>query len=509
MRTSTLTTIASLLVATVIAACTTPTKGPVNNGKGGAAGEGGTPDTAVDEGAKTAYKKALEDFIGHDKANDWADATCEASAKAFLDASAMNKSKAGTEMPEALYNAGLSYQRCNKDAEAKKQFQAAYAVSKDMHRARVQVILYDFREGGDAKRDETINTLQQAVIDAKFQNTEALVNLSALLMKRGGKSKPSGEACNDERVTDDYTCAKLNIQRALAIDDAYMPAFNQLALFYFYQARAKAGRVEAATVISEKVGKKKKPGEKKAAVKKVDNQQLELAMLVCSQAIRKNAGYAPIHNTAGLILNELNNFNAAVESFRKATQLDPGFFEAQMNYASTNMSFRGFETAQKAYEGAIKMKPNDCDAHLGLALAIRGQINDSNLDSLVPKVQAELDEVKKSCPDRAETYFNEGVLTEEFKAAGTTNEKEKIPTFQKAITIYEQFVQKAGSDPRYAEAVERAKDRITDAKDLIKALEEGAKMAEQEAANAPAAVDGLESGAEEKKDEKKEEEKKP
>ena len=37
-------------------------------------------------------------------------------------------------------------------------------------------------------------------------------------------------------------------------------------------------------------------------------QQLELAALVCSQAIRKNPNYAAIHNTAGLIQVELAEY---------------------------------------------------------------------------------------------------------------------------------------------------------------------------------------------------------
>ena len=50
---------------------------------------------------------------------------------------------------------------------------------------------------------------------------------------------------------------------------------------------------------------------------------MELAALVCSQAIRKNAGYAPIYNTAGLIFNELGQVNGAVKYFQTASELDP------------------------------------------------------------------------------------------------------------------------------------------------------------------------------------------
>lgn len=51
-------------------------------------------------------------------------------------------------------------------------------------------------------------------------------------------SQAGGDGCKD-----DMERAVLNLQRALAIDDAYMPAFNQLALYYFNQAKKRAGAV--------------------------------------------------------------------------------------------------------------------------------------------------------------------------------------------------------------------------------------------------------------------------
>src|SRR6185503_6089460 len=83
----------------------------------------------------------------------------------------------------ALYNAGLAYQRCNKDAEAKAQFQAALNVDSKFHHARVQIALYDLKEKGDGAMEPVILELQQAVADAQFQNVQALVNLAMLQMK--------------------------------------------------------------------------------------------------------------------------------------------------------------------------------------------------------------------------------------------------------------------------------------------------------------------------------------
>jgi tetratricopeptide (TPR) repeat protein len=266
----------------------------------------------------------------------------------------------------------------------------------------------------------------------------------------------------------DFDCAKLNLQRALAIDDGYMPAFNQLALYYFGSSKRgkNAGRKFGRTIATNA-----------AMAKRGDAQQLELAALVCGQAVRKNAKYAPIHNTSGLILNELGQVNSAVKEFTTAAQLDPNFFEAQMNLAAINLSFRGFDKAEAAYRQALKMgdHPKDMlyDAHLGLALALRGQIDDSNADKQVSAVQGELDACKQLDPGRPDAYFNEGILTQEYKAKTAGNTDKAVAQYTAAQNIYQQFIDKAQGKAEYDGAVKKAQDRIQDCKDTITFLQAG------------------------------------
>jgi tetratricopeptide (TPR) repeat protein len=416
----------------------------------------------VAEGAKNAYQAALDAMVAHDKANDWSDATCTQIASQFLDAAKTQKSQMSREFPEAIYNAGLAYQRCNKDNEAKAQFQAALDLDAKFHRARVQLALYQLKDKGDAAVEPVIAELRQAVTDAQFQNVEALVNLAMLQMKRRNTS-PDQDGAND------FDRAKKNLQRALAIDDGYQPAFNQLALYYFEMAKQKAGR-----------GGKGRKTATFAKTKKADQQQLELAALVCSQAIRKNPSYAAIHNTAGLIQVELQNINSAVQEFQQAAKLDPSFFEAQMNFAAVNLSFRGYQAAENAYKAALKIKPNDYDAHLGLALAIRGQINDSNFDQRVAEAQSELDQCKKLAPDRAETFYNEAILTQEYKAKGGGDKA--VPMLEQAASIFDKFIQMAGAAPEFADAAKKSKDRAQDIRDTVKFIKEGQSAAAIEAA---------------------------
>jgi len=426
--------------------------------KGGAV----TPKTQVDQKALDRFNGALDALNGHDKANDWNDQACGDVAKQFDGAASANPNG---KFPEATYDAGLAFQRCGDDKDAKAHFQQALADEPKFHYARAQLALYQFKADGNA--DAAISALEQAVTDANFQNVPALVDLAMFQMQRD--SEQVGANCHTKSGgkdvdLQDFDCAKLNLQRALAIDDGYMPAFNQLALYYFGAAKKKAspGRKIGRTIATNA-----------ALAKRGDVQQLELAALVCSQAVRKNAGYAPIHNTSGLILNELGQVNTAVKEFQQAAQLDSHFFEAQMNLAAINLSFRGFDKAEGAYRKALEMHPNDYDAHLGLALALRGQIDDSNYDKQVSAVQSELDACKKIDPARPDAYFNEGILTQEYKAKSAGGTDKAIGVYQQAKLVFQGFMEKAAGKGEYDGAVKKAKERMQDIDDTITFLQAG------------------------------------
>src|SRR5690606_25545596 len=251
---------------------------------------------------------------------------------------------------------------------------------------------------------------------------------------------------------------------------SFMPAFNQLALYYLEQARLKAGQKKSA---------KGKGGlvVAGAAATKANAQQLDLAALVASQAQKKNPNYAPIHNTSGLILVELQNYNGAVKAFGTARKLDPRFFEAHMNYAAVNLSFRGFAEAEKAYREALKLRPDTYEAHLGLALALRGQITPSNMTKYVAEVQKHLDAAKKIDGSRPEAFYNEAILSQECRAASS---EDPIPAYDKAIAQYEAFIAKASGDPAFADAVKRSKDRVQDITDTKQFIIDGREIERQQ-----------------------------
>ncbi len=451
-----------------------------------ATGVGGNP---VADAAAASFKTALDSFLAHDKANDWNEGNCASVAKDF---EASVDQQASKKFPEAHYNAALAFQRCDKDSEAKALFGKALSEDPKFHHAKAAMTLYQLK--ADNNVDAAILALEDIVKEAAFQNVPALVNLAMLQMDRD--TDHIGETCKtfkDGKPIElrDFECAKLNLQRALAIDDSYMPAFNQLALYYFKGAKKRGAASDAkAAATAPKVApaRGKRDVGRTGKRKFVDVQALELAALVCSQAIRKGPTYAPIYNTAGLIQSELGQINGAVGSFQKAAALDQRFFEAQMNLAAVNLGYRGFDRAQEAYGKAIAVKPNDYEAHLGLALALRGQITDVNFDKQVPAVQSELDQCKKLDANRPDALFNEGILTQEYKANSGGSKDAQVAQLEAALAIFTTFVTKAADKPAYAEGVKKANDRIEDIKATIAFLKEAPASAAPPPPVAPGAA---------------------
>jgi hypothetical protein len=119
------------------------------------------------------------------------------------------------------------------------------------------------------------------------------------------------------------------------------------------------------------------------------------------------------------------------------------------------------------------MHPNDYDAHLGLALALRGQIDDTNYDQQVKAVQSELDTCKKIDSGRPDSYFNEGILTQEYKAKNAGGTPQAIAVYQQAKQIFDTFLGKASGKPEYDGAVKKSKERQQDIDDTINFLQAG------------------------------------
>jgi tetratricopeptide (TPR) repeat protein len=399
--------------------------------------------------SQASFDAALHELARHDRSGDWTTRRCQDLSTRFLQVNEARREAGAKAAPAAAYNAGLSLQRCGLHRQAKQHFEQAAHLDPEFHPALAQLVLYDYRASHDL--DRAITELEKIIHAAKFQNVEALVALAALQMERGRYRDPAaGQA--------DLEAAQLNLQRAMAIDDGYMPAYNQLAILYLERARASAASGNVPTTAKHLVvaGSERTRG---------NQQQLDLAALVASQAIRKNPKYAPIHNTAGLIQVELGDYNGAVSHFRTARKLDPEFVEAHLNYAAVNLSFRGFEEAMHAYRAVVRLRPKSYEAHLGLALALRGQIRGTEGGALVEQAQRHLDRAKQIAPSRPEAYYNEAILTQEFKAKAS--EKGAKRMLKKALALYGEFISRAGDQKQFSGSIQRSKERQEDIRQML------------------------------------------
>jgi hypothetical protein len=126
-----------------------------------------------------------------------------------------------------------------------------------------------------------------------------------------------------------------------------------------------------------------------------------------------------------------------------------------------------------------------------------------NFDAMVKKTHEELDKAKAIDPNRADSYYNEGILVNEFEvksAAVGESDKEKIKNktitaYKKAQSILEQFVSKASGKPEYDGAVKRTNERVQDIKDMIKFFEEPDLAPDPTSQPPPSATEGQPAGA--------------
>ncbi len=397
--------------------------------------------------ARAKFEAALAAFVRHDEAHDWTPASCAEVAAMFDDA----RAQAGGVYPQAAFDAGLAHQRCRDHAKARASFEKAGKDDPSFLAAHAKVALYRFEQDGNL--DTAIDAVQRAVGAGKFTDVASLVDLAALQMTRD--SAVPGPGCKD-----DTECAKLNLHRALALDDAYMPAHNELALYYLQVARKRAGITKRGS-LARQVLTPSRPQ------KRADLQQLELAALVCSQAIAKNPRYAPLHNTAGIVEWELGRVNAAVAELQRAVDLDPSFFEAQMNYAALNLGFRGFARAEAAYRRAIELRPNDYDAHLGLGVAFRGAIadepDDDALSAKLAAIAAEIAAAKRIDESRPEAFYNEGLFLHDVETMrARTSTADRIAVLERAEASLRTFLEKAKGKAGFEDAITRASERLQD-----------------------------------------------
>jgi tetratricopeptide (TPR) repeat protein len=346
--------------------------------------------TVLTPGARERWREALDAYESA-VAQGFTEAECASVIEGFEAADAAQ----GGTFTEAVYMMGVTRERCGRPDDARALYARALEMNDALCGARVALGIEHYRAG----RIDQARTEFERAVGADSRCTEGYVNL-AILQRRS----PAEAAA-----------ALANLRRALAIDASYLPALDQMALLYLQQATAQGD------------------GQPQARL-------LGLAEVVCRQAQLIDPDYAPLYNTWGLINVQQGNIVAALAKFERAFQLDDDLYEAFMNFGELTLSFRGYDDAAAAFSRAVELRGESYDAYLGLGAARRG-LGEADAAQAAYERAIEIDQ------DRPEAYFNLGVLHQDYRDG-------EEATLVRAVSYYQQFVERAGTSPAFAPAVQ-------------------------------------------------------
>ncbi|MGB0678517.1 MAG: tetratricopeptide repeat protein [Polyangiales bacterium] len=368
---------------------------------GGSAGKGGTTpakdssgrSVVTSAGVKVSAKahalwlKGLKAFDAGEK-KGWSASACKQVKGYFEDAVDAQDGR----FAEAIYMQGAVESRCGDTGDAVKHYREALQVNPKLCDARAAIGLDHLLASrlGPAQQE-----FQRALRDDP-QCTEAYVNLAVVQARRSGGKSPE---------------AVKNLRRALAIESDYLPAFNQMALFYLREGR-----------------------------RSKSDERLDLAEIVCKQATLLDANYAPIYNTWGLVKMERENIIEALRLFEKAIRLDRKMFEGHMNFGEVTLSFRGYQDAKRSFDAALRLQPKNYEAHIGLGAALRGL-------KQVAAAEKQYKQAMKLNGKRPEAYYNLGLLYQDYMSGSVSDLKA-------AKNYYNQFLRRASTKGRYKAAVD-------------------------------------------------------
>lgn len=407
-------------------------------GGGGGGGPGGgpggelAPDQAVtasgavvDEGDRARWAEAMA-LYNTARAEGWTAEECTQVIQRFEQVSSQHR---GGSLLEAIYMTGVVHEQCGHEQQAQEVYGRVLSANERFCGARVARGIQLYRQGNVAgARAEFERSIRD---DTRC--TEGYVNLAIIQRRDAGTQ---AEALN-------------NLRRALAIESAYLPAFNQMALLYLNSAMQRAsatagvagGSAQASGQTQQAPEDESTQAARRAAARRAAaGQMLDLAEVVCRQAQLMDANYAPIYNTWGLINVQQGNIIAALAKFERAFNLDPTLFEAYMNFGELTLSFRGYEDAERAFRRATELQANNYDAWLGLGAALRGL---NRIDDALAAYQR----AQQVDANRPESYFNIALVYSDYMG-GTREQRTQ------AQEQFRQFAQRARSRPELAEIVQ-------------------------------------------------------
>jgi superkiller protein 3 len=166
--------------------------------------------------------------------------------------------------------------------------------------------------------------------------------------------------------------------------------------------------------------------------------QIDLARLVCENAVEQDLVSSRLYNRLGLIALDMDDPLRAYSAFREAAAMDPDNIDAYLNMASMAFSFRDYPTAAESYSHALEQR-DDPEVRLAYGASLRGL---EAYDEAVEQYQVVLD----SNPSNPRALYNMAVLMQEGRQ-----------DFPAACGYYREYLAVPGieSDPQYEDTSRR------------------------------------------------------
>ena len=418
-----------------LAACGGAPKSGLKGGKGGdvppppqikAQNEPGTGKTAatqepkrvVSTDARKDYQAAYAFFMQNE--GKWNESACKGAADKF-----QSVVSAHSDLVEAQFMVGLSYERCNLNEDAEKAYQQASRMNGDSTKKALAVSslgsLY-FKAGkidGAKQYWDTAIKANGKLVGARI----GIASIELEQMRKIGNIKDAGW----KKLEED---ARFNLSSALGVETDSVEAYTEYGLVY----------MEGWTQ---------------------NKNRLDLAKTLLDEAQKRNPKYAPLLNAYGLWYMHKGRLNEALAQFSAAAEADPRFLEPRLNAGQLNLGFRKYDVAKDLFTKAIELAPKNYDAVIGLGFAQRG-LNDFDGAEASYKKAISIDGRK------GDAYYNLGVLYKGFKATHSADLPTSIKMYDTAKQYFQQFMDKDGDKADKDEA----KNNIADCEKVTKQLQD-------------------------------------
>jgi tetratricopeptide (TPR) repeat protein len=352
----------------------------------------------------------MDSFRAHDKDGKWSSSDCKSSADAFA-----SVVKEHSDLVAAQFMVGLSYQRCDMNAEAEGAYQTASHMKGDP--TKIAMALSNLGElYYKAGKVDAAKQYWDSAIKANGKLIAARVNVASMELEQMRKIDNVKDA-QWKKLEED---ARFNLSNALGVDTDSVEAYTVFGLVYMEGWKQNKNR-------------------------------LDLAKTLMDEAKKRNEKFPALYYM------HKGSLNQALQAFEAAVAGDPKFVEARINAGLLTLGFRKYDVAKDHFTNALQVAPKNYDAMIGLGIAQRG-LNDLDGAEKSYKAAMAID------PSRGDAYYNMGVLYKDFKA-NKQNDPDQIKALRMSIDVYKQakdyfntFLSKTGSDADKNEAKENIKD---------------------------------------------------